>query len=263
MSDVKKMLEKAYAKVNIFLKITGYKEGYHLISSRFMLVESLHDLMWFEPSAGEFDIVGDFDCELEQNTIYKAYKALIHHYPKKEIIAFAKAHKVVVYKNIPAYAGLGGGSSNAATFLKMMNKAVDLGLSNEELMKVGMDVGADVPFFLSDCKSANVSGFGEIIEPFDEEPLPLKLKTPEAIQCSTVGVYKTFRKYFADTMEANAKAAKELETMKSRDILAKYQPEFLNDLFPAALKLCPDLYEYKGESWFFSGSGSTFFKVDE
>lgn len=262
MSDVKKMLEKAYAKVNIFLKITGYKDGYHLISSRFMLVESLHDLMWFEPGTDRFEIVGDFDCEMEQNTIYKAYKALIHHYPKKEIIAFAKAHKVVVYKNIPSFAGLGGGSSNAATFLKMINKAVGLGLSNEELMRVGMDVGADVPFFLSGCKSANVSGFGEIIEPFEEEPLPLKLRTPEEIRCSTVGVYTTFRKYFADNMTKNAEAAKELEGMTSKAILEKYEPEFLNDLFPAALKLCPELYEHKQASWFFSGSGSTFFKVD-
>jgi 4-diphosphocytidyl-2-C-methyl-D-erythritol kinase len=263
MNDVKKVLEKAPAKVNIFLKIIGYRDGYHLINSRFMLVESLHDQMWFEPGNGRFEIVGDFDCEMEQNTIYKAYKAIIDHYPQKEIIAFAKAHKVMVYKNIPAFAGLGGGSSNAATFLKMITKAVGLDLTNEELMRVGMDVGADVPFFLSGYKSANVTGFGEIVTPFDEAPLNLKLKTPEEIRCSTVGVYKTFKKHFADTMPANAALGEKLEKMKSAEILKSYQPTELNDLFAAALKLCPELYEHKQESWFFSGSGSTFFKVAE
>jgi len=227
-----------------------------------MRVDDLYDTMWFEPSAaGTFEIVGDFECELEQNTIYKAYKALVHHFPRKEIVEFVKTNKVVVYKNIPAFAGLGGGSSNAATFLLMLNKELKLGLSTEELSRVGMDVGADVPFFLSGHTSANVSGFGEVIEPFEEESLKLKLVTPEDIQCSTVGVYKSFRKNFADTMEKNAEVAQALVSQKSREILENNTPEFLNDLLPAALKLYPDLYLYKKEGYFFSGSGSTFFKV--
>lgn len=262
-TGIKKILEKSFAKVNIFLKIIGHKEGYHLISSRFMRVEALHDLMWLEPNAsGRFEIVGDFGCETEQNTIYKAYKALIHHHPRKEIVEFAKNHKVVVYKNIPAFAGLGGGSSNAATFLTLLNKTLNLGLGTEELCRVGMDVGADVPFFLSGYSSANVSGFGEIIEPFEEEPLSLRLVTPEEIECSTAAVYKSFRKNFSDKMPKNLEEAKTLEKLTSREILKNYPAEFLNDLLPAALKLYPELYEYKKEGYFFSGSGSTFFKVN-
>ncbi|MDQ1340116.1 MAG: 4-diphosphocytidyl-2-C-methyl-D-erythritol kinase, partial [Campylobacterota bacterium] len=160
--EITKMLEKSYAKINVYLKIVGFKDGYHLINSRFVIVKELYDLMWFEKSAGlEFEIVGDFDCPKEQNTIYKAYKALIKHQPKKEIADFVKNNKAVVYKNIPSFAGLGGGSSNAATFLLMINKALNLNLSKEELNEIGLEVGADVPFFLSGFKSATVSGIGE------------------------------------------------------------------------------------------------------
>jgi len=221
--EIMKMLEKSYAKVNVFLKIVGFKEGYHLINSRFVIIEELHDMMWFEKSAGlGFEVVGDFDCTLEQNTIYKAYKALIRHFPQKEIADFVKSHKVVVYKNIPAFAGLGGGSSNAATFLHMINRALDLKLSIKELSKVAMDVGADVPFFVSGCKSANVTGFGEIIKEFKEEPVKIKTFTPQDIQCSTAEVYRTYRKNYSENMKKSEEFAKKIENMKSVDILQKY-----------------------------------------
>ena len=68
---------RAYAKVNIFLKITGTRGDYHEIVSRFMRVDSLYDELCFVPKdTQEFEILGDFECETQQNTIYKAYMAL-------------------------------------------------------------------------------------------------------------------------------------------------------------------------------------------
>ncbi len=68
---------RAYAKVNIFLKITGMRGDYHTLSSRFMRVNTLFDTLWFEAkSTPEFEIKGNFDCEVHSNTIYKAYKYL-------------------------------------------------------------------------------------------------------------------------------------------------------------------------------------------
>ncbi|MDR0664987.1 MAG: 4-(cytidine 5'-diphospho)-2-C-methyl-D-erythritol kinase [Helicobacteraceae bacterium] len=253
----------ARAKLNVFLKIIGRREdGYHLIVSRFVRYDALSDKLWFEKAgANGFDVTGDFNCPLESNAIYRAYTLLIREYPSKELFSFAGAHKVVVYKNIPSGAGLGGASSDAATFLTMINEAADLKLSNEELSNIGAEVGADVPFFLSGYESANVSGIGEKIEPFLETPPPFKLKTTP-ILCETPKVYLTFRRHFSDKMAKSEQLAADLTTMNSRDILREFEPERLNDLLEPALKSYPELREYEEEGWFLSGSGGTFFRSE-
>jgi len=88
---------KAHAKVNIFLKITGHKEGYHTLLSRFMKVEDLFDTIEFVPcECDTFTIEGCDDVPLESNTIYKAYKALNEHTGNINILNFFDKHKVVV-----------------------------------------------------------------------------------------------------------------------------------------------------------------------
>ncbi len=255
-----KKVYHSYAKANIFLKIVGTRENYHEISSRFVLLNELSDSIWFEPNVGiSFEIIGDFECDKKNNTIYKAYEALLDYKPQKNIVEFCKKHKVMVYKNIPKFAGLGGGSSNAATFLKMINEALSLGLSVDELAEIGVKVGADVPFFVYGYKSANVSGIGEIVEEFEDNVPKLKLFTPTDIKCDTKEVYKTFRKFYIDDIEPEI--ASELVQKSSKEILEHYEPLQLNDLFSAVLKKYPEFYEHKRDGWFLSGSGSTLFKV--
>lgn len=257
-----KRVYEAPAKVNVFLKIVGHEKGYHQLVSRFVRLDHLKDRLWLEPStAQKFHVSGEFSCALEDNTIYKAYRALMDYKPGKEAVHFFRHHKVCVYKNIPAFAGLGGGSSNAAAFLKMANEVLRLGLTTEELIRVGAKVGADVPFFVSGAKSANVRGFGQIVEPFDDDVPEIETVTPENIQCSTVTVFQTFRKHFAATMEANRGIAEKMAAMTSRQLLEKGRPAELNDLFQAALKAYPELYHYNAADLFFSGSGSSFFRV--
>lgn len=85
-----------------------------MLASRFVLVKDLYDEVSFiEKSVDSFTLIGDFSCSLEKNTVYKAYKEL----EKYEIVReFFKKYIVKIDKKIPEFAGLGGGSSNCATF---------------------------------------------------------------------------------------------------------------------------------------------------
>ncbi len=258
------MLAKSYAKVNIFLKITGTKEHnntlYHTLNSRFMLVENLYDTIEFVPcQCDSFTIEGIDNLSKKDNIIYKAYLALNQYTGDLDILEFFYNHKVVVKKNIPMGAGLGGGSSNAATFINMVKEACNLKVSTQELAKIGATLGADVPFFIYGYKSANVSGFGEIIEEFQEEPLDLEIFTPP-ISCHTGKVYSAYDKEFLKNSDPNNGAI--LMLQKSIDLLKHFKkPEELNDLYLPALHIYPELKEYAKEGWFFSGSGSSFFRV--
>lgn len=250
---------KAYAKVNIFLKITGTRGDYHEIISRFMKVPTLYDELSFIPKTDEtFQIIGDFNCATEQNTIYKAYLALYEVTKSETLVKLLRDNAIHVNKKIPSFAGLGGGSSDAATFLKMCNKVLDLGLSKSQLAAIGAKVGADVPFFVYDYESANVSGIGEIVEKFDEEPLELVIYTPK-IEVSTPKVYQTYRELYFDPID-NAKTNL-LKHMRSLEVLKNFSIDEVNDLFQPALHNYPALKEIQKKGYFFSGSGSSFFTL--
>jgi 4-diphosphocytidyl-2-C-methyl-D-erythritol kinase len=251
---------KAHAKVNIFLKITGHKDGYHTLLSRFVRVEDLYDTITLEPcECDTFTIEGCDDVPTKSNTIYKAYSALLEHSNSKELSNFFAKHKVVVIKKIPSQAGLGGGSSDAAAFMRLANEVCDLQIDTEALAKIGSTIGADLPFFIYNYPSANVSGFGERVEPFEEAPLELELYTPD-IDCDTTLVYKNFKKYLLQYISLASFFG--WERLDSKTLLNLVpDPIALNDLYPAALVSYPELEELDREGWFFSGSGSTFFRL--
>ena len=252
---------KAYAKVNIFLKITGTRGDYHEIISRFMRVESLYDeLSFVKKNTKEFQILGNFSCETKDNTIYKGYKALLKATNSTKLITFMENYALKVDKSIPAFAGLGGGSSDCATYLKMCNEVLELGLSVEQLAKIGLEVGADVPFFIYDYNSANVSGIGEVVEEFKEELLNFKVTTPN-IKISTPKVYTTYRKDFFSPITQNE--AEKLKMMSSLEVLNSYKIDEVNDLYKPALKEYSNLKQEYQDGWFFSGSGSSFFTLTE
>lgn len=250
---------KAFAKVNIFLKITGKRGNYHEIFSRFMKLPHLYDELSFEAKTKPgFILHGNFGCETHDNTIYKAYKALLDNTQSEALAKLIDSYAIRVEKNIPSFAGLGGGSSDAACFLKMCNNALDLGLGLNELARIGASVGADVPFFIYDYTSANVSGIGEIVEKFDEEALEIETVTPN-VQVSTPKVYECFRDTFYKELSADEYGR--LSVMSSKEILEKYSISEANDLFEPAIHLYSKLKESYQKGWFFSGSGSTFFKL--
>lgn len=251
------MTEKSYAKVNIFLKIANKRDNYHELVSRFVRVHSLYDKISFIKSKRKaFEIIGNFGCKMETNTIFKAYE-LIKSY--KDVEDFFQEYSVEVEKNIPEFAGLGGGSSNAATFLIMANKYCKLNLSKDDLCKIAVKIGADVPFFVYEYDSANVTGIGEIVEKFDEEILNIETITPN-IKCNTGEIFKIFREKFYK--QISKEEANKLLSMKSVDILKHFDIEDANDLYKSALSLYPQLGDYEKKDWYFSGSGSSFFRIN-
>jgi len=251
------LIKKSYAKVNIFLKIAGRRENYHELVSRFVRVHSLYDLIKIEKKVcDEFTLVGNFGCETKKNTIYKAYMILKEESPKVE--EYFKKNCVIVEKHIPEFAGLGGGSSNCATFMIMVNELCNLNLSKDELAKLAITIGADVPFFIYEYNSANVTGIGEIVEKYEEEVLDIETITPQ-IKCNTGEIFKVFRNKFYKEIDEEDK--KKLLSLNSKQILNILDINRANDLFEAAKDVYKDLNKYEKQNWYFSGSGSSFFKV--
>jgi len=241
---------KAPAKVNIFLKIIGHDGMYHQIKSRFMRVNDLYDEIEIV-EAEKFNIVGDINCVLRDNTVFKAYVELTHAYP--EIKKWFIGKEIRIHKNIPEMAGLGGGSSDAAAFLRLVNEKSGLNLSKEELKKIANKIGSDVAFFIEDVDVADVYGRGDIVIPRDEKALDLEIFTPP-IECSTKEVYNAYKQRFFNPKESD------FDKKETLELLQNYKPSELNDLLKPALFLYPDLYKYQ-DYGYFSGSGSSFFRL--
>ncbi len=254
------LTKKSYAKVNIFLKIAGKRDNYHLLVSRFVRIKTQYDTISFqEGKFTSFTLDGNFGCETKSNTIYKAYLKLKD--ISKSVEEYFLTHKVVVDKVIPEFAGLGGGSSNCATFMIMVNEVCNLGLIKDELSAIGATIGADVPFFIYEYDSANVTGVGEIVEKFDEEVFDIQTITPK-IECNTGAIFRAFRDKFYK--EITKKDADKLLNMKSKDILKMLSIDEANDLYLPASNVYDKLRIENmnlENNYFFSGSGSSFFKI--
>ncbi len=95
----------------------------------------------------------------KNNLITKAYKLMRSHLNSSEL-----EYSIQIKKNIPIGSGLGGGSSNAATTLTVLNKLWNMGFSNKKLEKLGLSLGADIPFFINGGLQL-VEGIGEILSP--------------------------------------------------------------------------------------------------
>ena len=153
-------------------------------------------------------------------------------------------------------AGLGGGSSNAATFLNLTNQTLNLNFSKKELIEISKNIGSDVAFFITEFESANVSGIGEIVENFNDDIPNLEVFTP-SIFASTPEIYAKFRADFMNKIDLNL--AKKLKSLSTKEILKKYKNYELNDLLAPFQAINPN-FKLK-ENEFFSGSGSSYFKT--
>lgn len=156
----------APAKVNLGLYLTDKRpNGYHELASIFLPIGLYDELgITLNKNTNDMDITTSgpfaFNVEKTKNTVYKAYVAI------KEHCKLNDGFKVNIKKNIPFQAGLGGGSSDAASFILACNELLDLRLSPKDMELIGLSVGADVPFFLKK-KPCYVEGIGEILSPFD------------------------------------------------------------------------------------------------
>jgi 4-diphosphocytidyl-2-C-methyl-D-erythritol kinase len=154
------MLVKAYAKINISLDVVGKRDdGYHLLEMIMQNIE-LYDLIDISKCNSGIDI----KCNIpyvptdEKNLAYKAAKLFIDSYGIRGGVS------INIRKNIPVAAGLAGGSSNAATVLKAMRDLYQVEATDEGLMKLGVQIGADVPYcFIGG--TALCTGIGDVIKP--------------------------------------------------------------------------------------------------
>ena len=150
---------RAPAKINLFLHVVGRRpDGYHLLQSAFELIDWSDHLLLTPATNSQVARVGDLLCSVEDDLAYRAARAL------QATPAWVRQGRpgvvIAVKKEIPAGAGLGGGSSDAATALLGLNRLWGLGLSTEELTAIGLSLGADVPFFLFG-RPAFAQGVGE------------------------------------------------------------------------------------------------------
>ena len=149
----------APAKLNLFLHITGRRaDGYHLLQSVFALVDWC-DTLHVELRAGGGLTREDLGTPLPADDLVLRAARLL----QSETGTPRGAH-ISIDKQIPAQAGLGGGSSDAASCLLALNRLWALGLPVSELSRIGLRLGADVPFFLSG-QNAWVEGIGEVVRP--------------------------------------------------------------------------------------------------
>ncbi len=146
----------AYAKINLTLDIIGKRaDGYHLLRMVMQSVSLCDELMLTQGEPGIYVNCsrGDLICD-KSNTAYKAAAAFFAYAGVKPNVAIA------IQKKIPSQAGLGGGSADAAAVLLALNRMFQTGYSKEVLCKIGLQVGADVPFCIMGG-TALAEGIGE------------------------------------------------------------------------------------------------------
>ena len=145
------------AKLNLNLSVLGKRiDGMHEIKTQFQLINLFDGLLIKKTSSKSISVKTNLESSIEDknNIVFSAIKLLSDHVGKD-------IHcEVEIIKNIPLGGGLGGGSSNAAAALIGINHLYSLNLSISELMKIGLELGADVPFFIFG-KNAIASGIGD------------------------------------------------------------------------------------------------------
>ncbi|MFN3659958.1 MAG: 4-(cytidine 5'-diphospho)-2-C-methyl-D-erythritol kinase [Brevinematales bacterium] len=239
----------SHAKINLYLDVVGLDtDGYHFIESLFQEV-SLADEIEVEPDEKERVVFEGIHVEGD-TTVHKALRFF------KQSFGTKKNYAITVKKHIPMGAGLGGGSSNAATVLGAL--AYMEGVGQEHLVSLASRIGSDVPFFLTGGM-AWVSGKGEEIE-----SLPLKLERVyflivyPGIHISTAWAYSLIDDYKPHSAKENILAAWD----DSLDFLRKI---VYNKFQPFVFRACEELAakktvldrESQASLSFMSGSGSS------
>ena len=173
------------AKLNLYLRVLNKRaDGYHNIITRMQKID-LTDTLEFREKGSRVVLKcpGFPQLENNENIIYRAVKSL------QEATGINAALEITLHKLIPTAAGLGGGSSNAATTLMTLNKMFALKLSQEKLMAMGARLGADVPFFIYGDQ-AWASGIGDRLEGAEKLPPLWCVLVNSGVEISTREVYR-------------------------------------------------------------------------
>ena len=235
-----------YAKINLNLKISkDIEDGLHNISS-LMVPINLYDSIEIKETNADVDKI-QFDKEgiSEENTISKSLNLLRS---RSNLPGF---FDIIIKKNIPIEAGLGGGSSNAAGIISTLTKKYNLQMPTYR--EIAVNVGSDVPFFITG-KPANIFGIGDIVNPENlQRDINMILVVPNE-KISTKDAFSMFDELSQDNLEIN-----EYEGLK-----------IFNDFWIPAQTLQPNLLKIKNNlesitnlEFYLSGSGSSMFSLGD
>ncbi|MDP3700477.1 MAG: 4-(cytidine 5'-diphospho)-2-C-methyl-D-erythritol kinase [Hylemonella sp.] len=239
----------APAKLNLFLHITGRRaDGYHLLQSVFMLIDwadTLHFERRGQSQLSREDLLTALPAD---DLILRAARAL------QAATGTTHGAHIAVEKRLPAQAGMGGGSSDAASTLLALNRLWQLGLSLEQLCTIGLKLGADLPFFLRG-HNAWVEGVGESITPVELPRRQVLVVKPQAgLETHSIFSDPALKR---DSIPATISGF-------AADPQA-FLKEARNDLQPVAQRLCPgvtqalDWLASLGLAGRMTGSGSAVF----
>lgn len=249
------MITYPNAKINLGLNITEKRpDGYHNLETVFYPIP-LQDALEVKPLDGENEyllkIAGtQINGEPEDNLVIKAYRLLKQDHPHLPSI------DIHMFKHIPTGAGLGGGSSDAAFMLKLLNEKFSLHISVSQLEEYAARLGADCAFFIQN-KPVFASGIGNIFEP---------------IELSLKGYYLVLVKpdIFVSTKEAYALVKPQKPQLSLKDIIHKPIEEWKNTMvndfeksvfhkFPEIAAIKDKLYDMGAIYASMSGSGASVF----
>jgi 4-diphosphocytidyl-2-C-methyl-D-erythritol kinase len=249
----------APAKLNLFLHVVGRRaDGYHLLQSAFVLIDWC-DTLHFERRADGVLRRHDAGAALPADDLaLRAARAL------QRESGTAWGADITVDKQVPWGAGMGGGSSDAASTLLALNRLWALHWPLERLLPLGLALGADVPFFLGG-ENAWVEGIGERLTPLDVPPHWFAVvKPPPAIPTASIFASPLLRRD-SDAAILAGFLAEQYSQRSSEGIVERCMARFRNDLQPPAEAACPEvaqaarLLEGRFGSSRMTGSGSAVF----
>lgn len=246
----------APAKLNLFLHITGRRpDGYHLLQSVFVMIDWCDELHFERRTDGQIsreDLGEEVTALPADDLVVRAARAL------QCATGCALGAHIGLRKTIPVQAGMGGGSSDAATTLLALNRLWDLRLPRETLQQIGITLGADVPFFLGG-QPAWVEGIGDVLTPVVvPDQRYLVVKPPTGV--STAAIFTS-----PELKRDSSRVTIEDFAANARNTQSDEKLFGTNDLQPVAQALCPDIatglerLRLLGLSGRMTGSGSALF----
>lgn len=247
------MIIRSFAKVNLGLEVLRKrKDGYHEIRTLFQSINLYDDLEFIEIRSDDILLDGD-DPSIpwsKNNLIFKAANLL------KEKHIRSRGVKIQVTKRVPAGRGLGGGSSNAAMTLYALNRMWKLYLDKKDLIALGKEIGADVPYFFEGGLCLGLGRGDEITVLPDLEPRFCVLILPP-ISVPTASIYQRYQPSLTSTLK-ESKIIRFLER-REFDLLENSLEETVFTLHPQ-LKVIKNLFQSQGsELSLISGTGSAVF----
>ena len=253
------MITFPHCKINLGLHITGKRpDGFHSLESVFLKVP-LHDVLEVTEqkesdgdSAWSFESSGiAFPGDASSNLVIKAYEVL------KDLFSLPPV-KIFLHKIIPMGAGLGGGSSDGAFMLKLLNRKFGLNIPASELMELAVKLGSDCPFFIDD-DSAYVTGRGEVTEPF-----PVNLKDYFIVLVNPgihVGTAEAFGMIKPQSNRPDIRRILEKDIQEWKDDLINDFEKPVANKYPEIMRIKQRLHDAGALYSSMTGSGSTVFGI--